>query len=236
MTAPRDLERLYPALSAKERVLLILRAWKAGEDHDPQIRYTIPTKQTYEYNRLIALVRGASGDLSHYIVLVAQLVEQLSLRWCWLASLHLGALNACQLAESALAATHGKEKAALRRALKPTMTRFAVSLYGDPRWGKADGRQRMTGDVVAEGLVEGIREMWPQRWRELRASEIIVAEIAEEFDGEDPLHIEVRELLEKCRADLLDLQDLLERYTGKLAQEEPEEALLVRLREIVRNG
>ena len=237
MTAARDLERLYPALSPKERAILILRAWKAGEEHDPQIRYTILTRQVEEYNRLIALMRGASGELAQYILLLVQTVEQLALRWAWLASVHLAALNACALAEAGLeAATGRKEKAALRRALKPLMARFAVALYGDPRWGTGDGSTKMTGGVVAEGLIEGMREIWPQRWRELRAAEIVVAEAAEEFDGEDPLDPEVRLMLDACRADLLDLREQIERYSGALAQEEPEEELFVRLRAVVRNG
>jgi hypothetical protein len=237
MSAEARLNRLYPALSAKERALLILRARKAGKEHDPKIRSTIPTQQSRELNRLIGLLCVASDGLTQYIVIVAQMIEQLSLRWCWLASLHLAALNACALAETALAATLGKrEKAALRRSLKPWMARFAVSLYGDPRWDTAVGGRRTTGDGVADGLVAGVRELWPLRWRELRAAEILVDEIAQEFDGEDPLPVEVRALLDECRADLCDLKKRIEPYTGELVQEEPGEELLVRLREIVRNS
>ncbi|MDP9238073.1 MAG: hypothetical protein M3P30_11890, partial [Chloroflexota bacterium] len=153
---------------------------------------------------------------------------------CWLASLHLGAMNASAVAETALAATPGTtEKAALRRSLKPWMARFAVSLYGDPRWDTAAGGRRTTSDVIGDGLVAGVRDLWPLRWRELRAAEILVAEIAQELDGEDPLLVEVRALLDECRADLCDLKKRIEPYTGELVQEEPDEELLARLREIV---
>ncbi len=81
-----------------------------------------------------------------------------------------------------------------------------------------------------------MRATWPQHWRELRAAEIVVAEVAEEFDGEDPLDPEVRLMLDGCHAELLDVREQIERYTGALAQEEPEEELLVRLREAVHGG
>lgn len=181
-------------------------------------------------------MRGASGDLTNFIVIEVQLVEQLSLRWCWLASLHVAGLNAEDVASTALAAVLGKERTALRRALRPRMARFAMSLYGDPRWGQADEVQRMSGDVIATGLIAGLREIWPQRWQELRAVEIVVDEVAQEFDGEDPLDPEVRILLDKCRADLLDLEGHIEPYTGELKQEDPDEELLVRLREHVHDS
>ena len=232
----RRLDRLYPALSAKERAILILRAWKAGDDPEPQIRSTIPNNQVFAYDRLIALMRRASGDLTNVILVVVQLVEQLSLRWCWLASLHVAALNAEDVASVALAAVRGKERIALRRALRPRMARFAMSLCGDPRWGQADEVQRMSGDVIAAGLIAAMREIWPQRWQELRAVEIVLDEVAQEFDGEDPLDPEVRILLDTCRADLLDLKERIEPYTGKVKVDDPEEELLNRLRESVGDG
>jgi hypothetical protein len=84
--------------------------------------------------------------------------------------------------------------------------------------------------------VAGVRELWPLRWRELRAAEILVDEIAREFDGEDSLPVEVRALLDECRADLCDLQKRIEPYTGALVQEGPDDELLVPLRELLRGG
>ncbi len=78
--------------------------------------------------------------------------------------------------------------------------------------------------------------MWPQRWRELRAAEVVASEVAAELDGEDPLDPEVRGLLDACRADLLDLKDHIAPYTGPLQLEEPDAELVDRLREIVGRG
>jgi len=41
----KRLDRLYPALTAKERGLLVLRAYKAGQKPDPAIYHTTPSSQ-----------------------------------------------------------------------------------------------------------------------------------------------------------------------------------------------
>ncbi len=87
-------------------------------------------------------------------------------------------------------------------------------------------------DALRSQLGEGIAA----NWRQLGALEQVLTEIAEEVDGEDPLHPEVRELLDKCRAQLLELRDKLQPYTGSLRQEEPAAELVERLQRIVRDG
>ncbi len=341
MTAgDKRLERLYPALSAKERAVLILRAWKEGRDHDPRIRRTVPDAQLDAYGRLIGLLQGASDALSHYIVVVHQLVEQLDLRYAWLATLHLYALDASLLTsyftmdsdEPITQSEYGEREAEAQKAwlsvrdlaealclqedggdesdapwqkrLRAKLAEFARlvkagTLVGEgrgarlrieaasyyawrgepvpvlPEWSRAyavrpdgereaverdraarrrarmllghfalsvvDGRAvdheddpvQCTGDLIAGGLIETVRAAWPQRWRELRAAEVVADEVADELDGEDPLHPEVRELLAQSRSQLLDLHKKLAPYTGPLPQEEPDDALVDRLRKIV---
>jgi hypothetical protein len=41
------LDRLYPALTAKERALLVLRAWKADQEEDVAVRRTMPACRTW---------------------------------------------------------------------------------------------------------------------------------------------------------------------------------------------
>ena len=53
MSAERRLERLYPALTAKERGLLVLRAYKSGEQPDPLIYSSTPDSQAWAFNRYI---------------------------------------------------------------------------------------------------------------------------------------------------------------------------------------
>jgi hypothetical protein len=49
VTASTRTDRLFSALTAKERGLLVLRAWKEGRKPDAQIRATIPDRQTLSY-------------------------------------------------------------------------------------------------------------------------------------------------------------------------------------------
>jgi hypothetical protein len=80
----RRLDRLLPALSAKERVLLMLRDSKAGKPQDRQLLNTAPDGQTFALNRLIGLMNAANGDLAHLIVIIRERAEKENLRFGWL--------------------------------------------------------------------------------------------------------------------------------------------------------
>lgn len=83
------LDRLYPALTARERGILVLRAWKEGREEDPQIRRTMPQEQIEEFNHHINLLTYVNRELTAYAVLVRQLIAGLRLRFAWLLSLGL---------------------------------------------------------------------------------------------------------------------------------------------------
>ena len=53
MTNDRRIERLYPALTAGERVLLILADRQRGEPDDAKVRSTMPHDQEQEFARLL---------------------------------------------------------------------------------------------------------------------------------------------------------------------------------------
>jgi hypothetical protein len=80
----KRLDRLLPALSAKERAILMLRDSKAGRPQDRQLLTTAPDRQTSELNRLIGLMNAANGDLAHLIVIIRERVRQDDLRFGWL--------------------------------------------------------------------------------------------------------------------------------------------------------
>jgi hypothetical protein len=92
------LDKLYPALTAKERALLVLRAWKQDEDEDRRVRLTMPESQTREFNRCIDLMNGAHA-LMPYIHVIGLHIDQLSLRYGWLLALELWAIHALSLGE-----------------------------------------------------------------------------------------------------------------------------------------
>lgn len=99
MTA-RDgrLNKLYPALTARERALLILRAWKNGQDEDPQVRSAMPDAQVREFNRYIGLMNGVNVRLATYIIHLSAVVRQLGTKSGWLASLQVWGVDAWKLA------------------------------------------------------------------------------------------------------------------------------------------
>ena len=72
-------------------------------------------------------------------------------------------------------------------------------------WGLAhdDERAEELRVLVLKGLTDGIA----QRWRELGALEVALAEIADEVDGEDVLHPAARSCLVETREQLHELHD-----------------------------
>jgi hypothetical protein len=64
-------------------------------------------------------------------------------------------------------------------------------------------------------LLEKLREALKMRWSELMASEQVLAEVADEFDGESASLPEVDDLLRTMRAQLLDLQGQIEQFFGE---------------------
>jgi hypothetical protein len=350
------LDRLYPALTAKERALLVLRAWKADQEEDSQVRRTMPSAQALDFNHYIHLMNAANLDMAKYIVVLNGMVNQLGLKHAWLASLQLWGTRVWELAtyivlhtnEPITESEHRRlvEKArgemipvadladvlvesydgwteadmepaedpddgpvvrqrAWNRLLaekKRELSRLADegvlagrrsgrrllinngSFYdwlGDPvpvcpDWGKsydvlpddqADRveslkRERLRAqEVVAKSpissmqrlleeelgrpvterqerwdepmaaLAESLREGAPWCWQELRAVEMVLEEVAQEFDGEDPLLPPVREVLDKTRQGLLELHPLLDFVDVEADLPEPDEERVEFLRQ-----
>jgi len=90
---------------------------------------------------------------------------------------------------------------------------------------------RSYGDEIAEALETGLRAAWEQRWQELRAAEIVLDEVAKEFDGEDPLEPDARKMVVEVRAELEELHGEMDKRLGGLTRkDEPEEAFIKPLR------
>src|ERR1700674_887060 len=91
VTASTRIDKLFSALSAKERALLVLRAWKDGGEEDLQVRSTIPDTQVAEFNRLIEVMNGVNQWLGPYLLLMRALTRQLGLIDGWLSTMILWA-------------------------------------------------------------------------------------------------------------------------------------------------
>ena len=93
---------------------------------------------------------------------------------------------------------------------------------------------RSYGDELAEALEKGLRTAWVQRWEELLAVEIVLDEVAQEFDGEDPLEPDARRMLVEVRTELEELHGEMDKRLGGLAKkDEPGEGFIKPLREAV---
>ncbi len=92
------LDKLYPALSAKERALIVLRAWKQDEEEDRRIRLTMPPGQINEFNGYIDLLNGGC-ELTPYVHAIGIMIDQMDVRYGWLLTLDLWAIHAMTLAE-----------------------------------------------------------------------------------------------------------------------------------------
>ncbi len=94
---------LMPALSARERAILILGAFKNKTQEDPRWRSSMPSDQAFELHRLIGLINACGVQLGHLVTFLEGEVETLELRVVHLIMLRDWELN---LAEIDYAAAH----------------------------------------------------------------------------------------------------------------------------------
>jgi len=70
-------------------------------------------------------------------------------------------------------------------------------------------------------------------WQEMRASQQVLAQAADEFDGEDPLLPKLRGVLDGVQKELEDLHEQAKRDIEPLELREPDEEVLARVRSLV---
>jgi hypothetical protein len=85
----RRVGKMYSALTARERALLILRAIKEDGEPDQMVRFTLPDEQRQEFNHYIFLMNGVNCDLGMFTAYLSAVVGQLSLRLGWLITVAL---------------------------------------------------------------------------------------------------------------------------------------------------
>jgi len=202
------LGKLAPALSAKERVLLVLKARNAGEPEDPDIRRTMPRGQVREFNRYAHLAYVANATLGPVLFTVSVHAEGIEHTRQRMALLDAAAVQ--------LEAEHPKGGAPDRKKATITVPEFLQRL--------------------ARELRTDLRGELSLRWRELRALETLWAEIAEEFDGESVTDASVRKLADETRAKLQDVANTLadEGHAPRLPK--PSTDFVDQVREVVRQA
>ena len=97
MRGDARLSRLMPALSARERGILVLRSLKDGTPEHPEWRRSMPTRQQVEFNRYIGLMNVANIQLGHLITFMEKEVDKLELRLALWFTLSLWQLNLAEI-------------------------------------------------------------------------------------------------------------------------------------------
>ena len=221
MSIDARLGRLMPVLSARERGILVLRSLKEGTEEDPLWRLTMPPSQVREFNRYIGLMNACNIYLSHFITVVEQWTEQVNLKF--LLMLTVGRLDDLVWDIAKLVST--KKRAKVEKMVENGY------LPVDLPWAEKENSYF----DLAGGLYERLREGVVHRWQELRAIEIVVEEVAQEFDGEDPLRPILRETLEKTKGEIRSLHEHLSKIEP-LELLEPEEEIMAALNEFFARG
>ncbi len=195
MTDDRRIERLYPALTAGERVLLILGDRQRGEPDDPKVRSTMPRDQEQDFARLLRDTGIANIEIGMLILALyeATRAEEWRLLWFegWVA--HHNDL---------VASRTGPDKRRVPPALRPPIDLDA--LPDETLAGQAPLVLKGSRDAVV-GIADQAQA---------------IADILEEFSGElggaDPLRPEAREYLEETEERLARLIGTLELWLGPI--------------------
>ena len=88
-------------------------------------------------------------------------------------------------------------------------------------------------DEACDALIATLKEGVETYWREMRAAQRVLAQAAEEFDGEDPLLPKLRGVLDGIQKELEDLHEQAKRDIEPLELAEPDEEVLARVRSLV---
>jgi len=125
-----------------------------------------------------------------------------------------------------------EEAEAERRGLKELLSILDWQPFGE----SADPELQNLPHSIRKGLREGIAYQMIICWVEARMVEIVIDEIAGEFEGVDPLMPQDRLRLDETKARLLQLREHLAFFRMDVVLREPLEEEIVELREFVLRG
>lgn len=218
----RRIDRLLPTLSAQERAIFSLRQYKSGATATatPAIGATMPRAQIADYNRYIRLMNAVNCDLGAALLLLSAQVRQLGIKYGWLLSLvFLGG----QIEDAGYEMLRATKDPTLRRLIKELVAKSPGSLTAPVDFSVEPKSKDDFGSGLVRELLRAIRDGLDSDWRELRAIEIVLDEVAEEFAGEDPLRTDSRELLDGAKATCLRLYEDVSRCIDGFVLAEPDD-------------
>ena len=188
-------------LSGRQRAALVLRAQSEGQEVDPEIHKNIPDEQERRiFNRYMALGYVINRELGAVGRIIAERTDSLE-NGRYYFNLFSDAAGIAEKQEG----------------------------FGQPVRAPKDWRKEpeVSLSQLLRGLIKEVRdevlESLALRWQELRALETVWAELASEFDGEDPVHPDLRAQAADTAARL---RALAEALAAKRRLVEPDDALL----------
>ena len=92
------LDKMFSALTARERGLLMLQAMKEGGKEDPAVRFTMPYEQSEEFNHYIFLMNTVNFELGTFLSYLNAMAQQMQIRLGWLQCLKMWGIIASGLA------------------------------------------------------------------------------------------------------------------------------------------
>jgi hypothetical protein len=209
----RRLEKLLTVLTAKERIIAILRAWNRGQEEDPELRASLPPSQFGAFNRYMSLLWVANVDLAVTNGHLSDRLQELAA-----AGYHL------QLLES-LAAQLGQ--------LPEDLDEDHRIIVGDePKSISVLDLLRRHEGELRRSLQAAIR--WTRQ--QARALEIVWAELALEFDGEPPALPSARQILKETKEGLAVLAKQVAAGGRVRRLPEPSDTILDKCREVIENA
>ncbi len=99
---------------------------------------------------------------------------------------------------------------------------------------KDDPAEKRVIEVIAGHLRTSLASAFSELWQAMRAVDMVLAEVAAEFDGADPIRPLKREVLDSARTRLLGLAEQLVLLDVEIELAEPDEELLGLVRRMVR--
>lgn len=189
-TTETRVKHVYGGLTVKERAILRLRAYKEDRAEDPELYRSTPQFQVGQVDREMAFVDALHDHVAWFASLLASHADGLRLRHALAGALGLWEAHAGRIVES------------LARPELPEEAKAALwSLCEEAPLVRMEGKASELCEAFVDGVAEGLARVWS----ELLAVDEVVAWGAERFEGEEPLHPEVRYDIEAVRAQLVAL-------------------------------
>ena len=112
--------------------------------------------------------------------------------------------------------------------------RFSPAGASDPV--RSQGEEPPLWSRLAEALQERMKAELPCHWQQLRAVEMVLDEVAEEFGGEDVLKPTLRQEIAAAKEKALAVQVTLQEWTGAFELPEPDPEALKETRRLIKRA